>query len=186
MGLLINADDFVGFHAIATSAAIEDVIDAYIAKFEQKFIRQLLGPTLGNLFIADLANTTQAPRFAVIEDAFSIQDNDVLVPVVMSPTEQNYGKIYESEGMKEMLLSMIYFEYVSDRQVRQGQAGTAKSNVDTANVVGFQAAQRSAEKKWNDAIETSESIQWYCSIYKPADYPEFMGIAFEPEYSSLL
>lgn len=186
MGLIVQSSDFVGFHELATSAAIEDVIDAYIEKYELRYIRKLLGPELGNLFIADYANTTQDPRFAVIEDPFSEQSEDPLRPVTESPTEQLYGVIYESEGLKEFLLSCIYFEYVSDRQVRQGQAGTAKSRTDTANVVSMQAAQRSAERKWNEGLDTAEAIQWYCSIFKPTDYPEYKGIRFEPEYSSLL
>ena len=76
--MFLTPSDFTGFYQISNGATAQnDNIEAYIASTEPKFLRDLLGNTLYELFVADLvANVPQTQRFIDIFDEFYI-DNPI-------------------------------------------------------------------------------------------------------------
>lgn len=172
--LIVTSADFVAYYGLATDIQLAPRIQAYIDRWEKYYIRRLLGVELGNLFIADLANATQDPRFVVIEDAFDEQD------------ETWCNKIRSSRGMKDMLTAMIYYHFVFDGQLSNTQTGVNLPQNETSQTLSPRAAAREAEKKWNELLDTVEAIQWYCRDFKPEDYPEYLGLLFEPRYVDFL
>lgn len=167
--VLVTLADFTGILGIAKSIVTNPELQNYIDTNEGAYIRKILGVELGNLFIADLANPSQADRFAALEDAFQVQDS--------------CGHIYESRGLVFILTSMLYFDYVYDTQVRHSQSGTTKSDAETAKTSSTQGAFAKAAKRWNDALADIEAIQYRCTTELPATYPEFKGISITPQYS---
>lgn len=171
MANLIQLSDFVGFHALPRSTAKDVVLQAYIDKYEKKYLNQLMGKTLCDLFVADISNyAPQAARFIAIYNAFT----------------QLYGsETLESEGMKELLLSLIYYHYITGTDFNPTQSGGAGNVADAARMAGHENNARIGERKYNNAIATWEAIQYKMSS-DAATYPEYVGQKLEPVLSWLL
>ncbi len=102
MGLLVVDTDFEGKWKLALGN--NDEVDAYIEVYEEKFLIELLGKELFDLFEAVVTDQVVAAGiYKTIYDPFSLKIN---------------GCIVTSEGMKKMLLGLIYFEYVRDNKIK--------------------------------------------------------------------
>ncbi len=158
MGILVNKTDFVGAYALSKSIA--DTIDPFILKYEARYLRDLLGVELYDLFNADLTNQVPADaRFVKIYDEL-YQDET--------------GYQIQSEGMKNMILGFLWFEYVRS---------TKYKHTDTAVVVNAQEISRTAGwtegfiyKIYNESLKTYWAIQCYVNVVDSATYPEFKGL----------
>lgn len=170
MAQLVALTDFDNYFALAKSVANNPVLQSYIDRHHDTQIRKLLGKVLGNLFIAEIP-TFITPRLAVINSPFTEQDNTL---------------IRESRGVKDLLLSIIFYYYIFDQQNQHTQSGVGRMDVETALVNSPESAARFGERKWNDTIETWENIQWYCKTFNPTDYPDFKGELMRPTWSPIL
>ena len=157
MGILIDTDDFVGKWNIAVDDYSEDRLNDYIDTFEKQYLVYLLGVELFDLFQADLVlQVPQTARFVSIFNEFFIDDGSC---------------VFHSEGMKKMLLGMIYFQYVRDNDIKQTPSGTYKNTSELAN--SFPSF-NSVVQRWNQSIENYQTIQWYICD-NPTIYPEYNG-----------
>jgi len=165
---IIQTTDFTGKYKLATSNNTTADIQAMIDRWEKFYLYQLLGQTLGDLFVADC--TTHVPvtaRFLAFYNAFNLQDG-----VIMR----------SSQGLKDYLLACIFYEYVFDVQSQSTQAGVGTTNVDTADQSD---AARYAERRFNDALSTYDAIRKYIgngftnnnvSVGGYATYPEYVEV----------
>ena len=94
------------------------------------------------------------PQFQAIWNSFAFDD---------SPC-----KLRRSEGMKEMLLLFIYWEYLRDQPIKNNIAGNT-INIQ-ANSEQAVSSQTNMYTNYNKALETYWNIQWYIYIYNPNDY----------------
>lgn len=182
--ILVTLDDFSGYYSLAQSVNTKPVIQNYIDRLEAQFIKRILGVELGELFIADVQGLDSDS--SAIEDRFQV----LIDPFSKQVKRGDFGgwsnNIYESKGMKSILLGMIYSEYVSNEQVQHSQGGMINSQVETANAATPAEADRIGEVKWNDSLLSIIAIQWYCGCNQRATYPEYDGMYFRPKYSNLL
>ena len=171
--IILQTSDFVGFFKLAISTEITPVLQAYIDRYEAKYIRKLLGINLGNAFIADKSEPTQDPVYAVIEQPFQVEDDNVN---------------HESLGMKHLLASMVFYHFTVDMQSSHSQSGVIRRALETALQMTSASASRMGEKKWNDSIPTWREIQWYVDEYAPEDYadPAFNGEKISPQWGSIM
>ena len=178
--ILVSISDFSGFQRLSTNAFDTSLLQAYIDRYEKELIMKLLGAELGQLFIDDLANVSQDPRFVAIQDEFYIDYDD---------------KIHHSRGLVDMLVSMIYYCYTKDTSVRHTTTGAAKVALEGRTNKQDVDQSRFGEKKWNDAVLTAEEIQWYITIYAPDTftisdpdmlYPEYNGQKYTAAFSAIL
>ena len=170
--IILTLDDFTGFQILARSIQNDPELQSYIDRYEKKYIHQLLGVTLGDLFIADLTmGVPSDPRFVAIFDTFSRQDD---------------CRIYDSNGIKDILTALVFYHYIFDSQAKHSQSGVTLQIAETSKMASLENAARFGEKKWNEAIDSIEAIAWYCTTFIPADYPEYMGLLFRPKYSAIL
>lgn len=117
-------------------------------------------------------------RYTVIQNAFAEQtDNTDLCCD---------GRIHESEGMTELLASLIFYQYVNKTQGNHSQSGVMIIVAETGTTLSPRMATRYGEVRWNDALNSTESIFWYCKRFKPEIYPDFRGQKFPVQYSSML
>ena len=156
----LQPSDFTGVKAVSTNEFTEDPVQAYIDKWEPLYLKELLGVDLYDEFIADLdtaPNITPTsvptdPKFTVIFNAFSFDDG---------------SSIRISDGMKEMLRLMIYFDYVRDVNFEVSITGATTgsySNSEVARIVETRAIEN-----WNEGIKSYCNIQWYIDD-NPNDY----------------
>jgi hypothetical protein len=162
MILLATTDFDGGKYDLPDSTGIytEPDLQAAIDAYEEKYIYQLLGVTLGDLIIAYLA-ASRSPtntEYDMIIDAFSEDDNHCIV---------------QSLGMKEYLKAAIFYEYTKNSLVTS-QAGVVDPQSETATKQSPMSVLRFAENKFNDVLDTVDAIQWYCSS-NSSSFPDFNG-----------
>jgi hypothetical protein len=155
MGLLIVDEDFEGKWKLALGN--NDDIDLYTEEYEEKFLIELLGQELFDLFAAQVTNQVVAPGiYKTIYDPFSEEIN---------------GRIVTSNGMKKMLLGLLYFEYVRDNRVKQSMNGAVEQQTEVSTF----ADNTLVYNRHNDAVATYQAIQTY--IYENlSTYPTFKGV----------
>lgn len=145
MGILIDSDDFVGRYAIAQGTYASPEIDAYIDANERHILVDLMGVYLFELFEADLVNQVpQTQRFIDIYDPFQL-DDDSCVRV--------------SEGMKTMLLGLIYLLYVRDQTSVNTAMGPRDNNAENSDK--SMGLSRGLIQRYNQSVDTYHQIQWY-------------------------
>ena len=140
-------------------------INQYIDKYEKMYMVQLLGATLYKEFVADLvAGVPQTQKFIDIYNEF-IEDSGCGVLM--------------SDGMIEMILGFIYFEYLKD-QINQvwvsGVVAPSGENSKNASTLNQQIYTR-----YNGALKTYRAIQQYICD-NGNNYTDFNGIKKEMAY----
>lgn len=165
MARFITVDDFTGYYDLPTDAYSEVVLQGVIDEFEDKYLVQLLGAELYNLFIADYdaenptANAFSEPRFEVIFEPFAIDDN---------------CGILDSSGIVKMLLGFIWFEYARDSNVKQNIGGFYKN--EQANGIEAPMNETKIYQVENKSINIYRIIQYYiCLNPQNYDYDLFNG-----------
>jgi hypothetical protein len=168
MGFYINRSDFKGKFEIHQGMYDLNNIDAYIEKYELRYLVELLGVDLFNSFFAD-ANAQPNhiptdPFYKYICEPFKFQNG------------MQYWEILFSYGMKEMLLGFVYFEYMKDYITANTLAGTVTQKSENSN-----GATTTLYGKYNDAVKTYQAIQYYI-LYNSGSYPTFRGMTKQYAY----
>lgn len=175
--ILLELSDFNGFYTLAKSIDSDPILQSYIDRFEESFIKRILGVELGQLFIDDVQGVDSdsasiEPRFQALIDAFIKQDG--------------CGTIYESKGMKDLLAGLVYSEYIVDTQVKHTQSGATLNQSEVSNTASPYEAANFGEQKWNQSLLSIQAIQWWCGTEDITNYSEYNGTYFRPKYSPLL
>ncbi len=156
---IVQASDFAGKYNISQNVHTVKDLDLYIERYEKVYLIDLLGCELYELFIADLTATTpqtsQNSPYTEIFNEFCIDDE---------------CKIIKSEGIKQMLIDFIYFEYVRDQNYKNTISGTVKSNTEVSELV----SPTFLDTIFNEAIETYWAIQFFI-CENSIDYPTYNG-----------
>ena len=169
------ADFNSGKYKIAQDNFSQATLTAYITKFEKRYLQDLMGIELYNLFAADLvANVPQTQRFEDIYNEFA-EDDDGLVSG-LSGMASSGNKIVRSEGIKEMLKGFIFFEYNRDLPVKNTMTGNVQEDNENSKVLTSLKA--GITEKYNEAIATYKAIQWKLED-ESATYPEYNGVCKE-------
>tara|TARA_R110002050_G_scaffold12524_7_gene41072 strand:- start:14716 stop:15228 length:513 start_codon:yes stop_codon:yes gene_type:complete len=162
MAILTQAD-FTGKYALSQGMYSTTKITDYIDIYEKKYLIDLLGVDLYNLFDADLVAGSGTPteaRFLVIWNALTFDYSNC---------------VYISDGIKEMLKGYIYYEFLKDSINEMTPIGNVKpigENSQRASTLFTTMYSR-----YNDAIKTSRVIQKYIDVndlsYNYDDYNGF-------------
>lgn len=161
--MFLATTDFTGFYQVSNGNAYQDdKINTYIADAQPKFLRDLLGCTLYDLFIADLVNDVpQTQRFIDIFDAFCTDDGNT------------NGTQYKSDGIKAMLKGFTYYNIVRDSDFFNTISGNVKNTFSNSlSVTDFEAG---TNERYNVALGTYQVIQWYICD-NASVYPEYNGM----------
>ena len=155
MGLLLLEGDFSGKFELAKSN--DDLIDEYIAEYEERTLIELLGKELFDLFKAEVTDQVVAAGiYKTIYDPFVLQVN---------------GYTVTSQGMKKMLLGLLYFQYVRDNRVKQTMNGAVEQQTEVA----VNSDNTFLYLRYNDGVDTYKAIQQYI-LSKLDVYPTFLGL----------
>jgi hypothetical protein len=159
MGLLISKSDFTGKFQLGKTNF--DSIDAYIARYEEPLLIELLGVTLFNLFKTDLLISPPIPTnpiYLAIYNSIRVDD------------EGNCPPIRVNNGMKSMLIGLIWFEYLRDLKIKMTAAGAAIDEVEVSTL----AATDFMYQRYNEAVHDWNVIEWYIGENE-IDYPDYNG-----------
>lgn len=161
MGLLIDESDFVGKWKLAKSDS--DDLDLYIEEYEEKFLIELLGKELFDLFKSDVNVPNKQPNSAIYLSIFN--------PF----SEKINGCVVTSDGMNKMLRYLVYVQYVRDNATKQTMNGAVNQQTevstrsDNTYLYGYQ----------NTGVKSYRAIQFYILDNKDV-YPTFYGTIKNP------
>jgi hypothetical protein len=156
--ITINNTDFYGKFELTIGEFTGQKLTDYINRYQNEFTIELLGVELYDLY---LANSTD-PEFVIIEDPLIFQSN--------------CGKIYKSQGMKDMLKGFIFFMYGRDLPTQQTVTGAVKQSSE--NSMHPSNVNALLWQRYNESVTSYEAIQAY--IRENSDvYPTFRGMKNE-------
>lgn len=156
MPFTITTSQFVDKFSLTVNEFTNTSLEQYIERYNEKVLVELLGKELYDLWDA---NQNNAP-YDVLTNPFIWQSS--------------CGKVYQSKGMLELSLAMIYFYYARDIIQQQSTNGAIRSSNENGNGMTF--TESLIWQKYNEAKETYDAIQEY--ICENSDlYPTFKGVA---------
>jgi len=160
--MFITIADFTsgGKYELSTGMYDTERLQAYIDKYEKRYLIGLLGVDLYNDFIANPAQ----PEYVFIFDAFEL-DSDLCIII--------------SEGMKVMLLGFIYYEYLKDLTNQTTPNGNVRPLGENSGEVSTLYSMMYT--RYNESTTTFRAIQHYIMLNR-ADYTDFNGSKKELAY----
>ena len=160
MAKILQTTDFTGKYAISQNNFNTSDLQAFIDKYESKYVYDLLGVELGTLLLADIAVSTFLPPVtAIYATIFNVLSQDE--PLV------------RSNGIKEMLLGFVYFEFVRTQTVQNTLTGNVLNQNEVATIVDWGST--GVYTNYNEAITTYRGIQCYV-LDNLTVYPTFKGL----------
>ena len=158
MSLIVQTTDFTGRHQIAQNTYNTVVLQSFIDTYEEKYLIDLLGVDLFNLFKANVTN------YAPTNTPYT---------TIFNPIRQDWnGCILESSGIKNMLLGFIYFEFCRSNSVKNTISGFATNNVENSTTPDFSNSQ--IYTVYNLSIKNYRVIQQYI-LNNSASFTLFNG-----------
>lgn len=177
--ILLELSDFNKFYRLAQSDDVDPIIQDYIDRFEEVYIKKMLGVELGQLFILDIQGLDSDS--AAIEERFQI-----LLDGFIKQKDNDGDVVWQNIGMKNTLAGLVYYHYVIDTQGKHSQSGYILNKSEVSGTGSPQEAAGFAEEKWNGSLPSIYAIQWWCGCEDSDNYPEYNGVYFRPVYSNLL
>ena len=148
-------------------------LQAYIDRYEKRYLIDLLGCELSELFIADLVDGV--PASPIYQDLY----NEICEDLTQGFDSFYYGhcgckpKRIISRGIKSMLQGFIFFQYMRDQPNAKGLTGVNKQKAENSEMVPF--GTWGISEYYNESIEDYQNIQYY--IYENKEnYPSFNGV----------
>ena len=161
--MIVAISDFTagGKFELHTGTYDTALLQDYIDRYEKRYLTDLFGVDLYNEFNADLILGGGVPT----EQRFT---------TIFEPLSVDYiWTILYSEGIKEMLMGFIYYEYMKD-QISQttpiGMVTPSGQNSRNSSSLYLQLYTR-----YNDAVRMYKALQVYMTN-NSSDYDEFNGV----------
>lgn len=146
----------VGQYKININKHNEADVQACIDSVEELALLQLFGVEFKDIVLQGVVD--EDPIYEKLYNPFTFQDS--------------CDRIWQSKGVKEMLLGFVYFEWYATHSVAvvlDGQRENESENSKSAS-----SLKANNEKRYNDAVKTYRAIQTYI-IENFEIYPEFKG-----------
>ena len=165
MSKIVQISDFKGKYAVSQNAFDTVTLQSYIDKYETKYLYDLLGVALGDLLFADIATPFTVPTTLIYQTIFNALNID--------NANYSYCDQIRSNGIKEMLIGFIYFEYIRTKAFVNTPVGSVVAQNEVSNISDFSSTL--IYINYNEAVKSYKSIQNYIPLYS-SDYPTFNGV----------
>jgi hypothetical protein len=167
--MIVNIADFkAGKFELHTGMYDQARIQDYIDLYEKPYLIKLLGAELFDEFEADFIAGGGVPTEARFQK-------------ILDPFHEDYNfQVIISEGMKEMLLGLIYFEYAKDQMNQITPIGNVKpigensKDISTLNAMYY--------TRFNRSVKTWRAIQCFMYWVKSEDYDKRNGQPLQYAY----
>ena len=167
--MIVSVADFkAGKFELHTGMYDQARIQDYIDLYEKPYLIKLLGAELFDEFEADFIAGGGVPTEARFQK-------------ILDPFHEDYNfQVIISEGMKEMLLGLIYFEYAKDQMNQITPIGNVKpigensKDISTLNAMYY--------TRYNRSVKTWRAIQCYMYWVKSEDYDKRNGQPLQYAY----
>jgi hypothetical protein len=156
MASITTPSDFNGQYSINRNKHNTNDIIACIDSVEELVLLELFGVDFKTIVLDGVDNNVAI--YEKLFEPFNYQDS--------------CDRIWQSKGIKEMLLGFVYFEWFATHSVAvvlDGQRENESENSKSAS-----SLRANNEKRYNDAVKTYHAIQAYINDNLDI-YPEFKG-----------
>jgi hypothetical protein len=169
--IILNIEDFKeGKYKIPQTPTINsEKLESYIERYEDKYITDLLGAELSDLFIADLLDGV--PQTLIYLNIFNPIKQDL-------KDECKIKRIY-SRGIKDMLRGCIFWEFMRDLPNQKDLTGVNRAKSENGEPIHWQ--DWGLPSFYNESVSSFRSIQAYIE-QNIVDYPTFNGSIKKPIY----
>jgi len=144
--MIVTISDFVGKYQLHSGTYVTTNIQAYIDKYEPRYLRELFGAELYTDFLSDLDQQTNEPKSPNFKYVYLPFAEDV-----------NVFQLLVSDGIKEMLLGFIYFEYSKDLQNQMTPYGNVQNKSELSNTVSTLSSM--IWTRYNESVRTFMAIR---------------------------
>lgn len=144
----LSPSNFTGKYELHTGMYDVTKLQAYIDKYEGRYLRQLFGVTMYNAFMSDIDQQSNAPKSPNFQYIFNPFSEDVTL----------YSML-DSDGILEMLKGFIFFEYSKDLLNQMTPYGNVRQRAE--NSTAILALQSQMYNRYNEAIRTFRAIRDY-------------------------
>ncbi len=194
MGILIDTSDFADrinfakfYIPFNTSlCGSEEQLQGYIERYEKKYINQLLGVDLANLFIADLVDQVPAdPIYLAIYNPIEKDlTNDENSQIYYSSLCNCNNRQIETKGMKSLIMGFIFFEYMRDQPFSRENTGVSRKIAENSENSSFY--KWGIDAFYNESVKDYKETQYYILLEQNENdiYQEFNGV--KKKYTSTL
>lgn len=161
MAKIVQISDFKGDYSITMNSFSGVHLQNFINTYEVKYLRDLLGITLATDLLTDITTPFTVPT-----------NTDYLA--IFNPLAYDYENTQIiSDGIKEMLVGFIYFEYTRFQKIQN----TITGNVNAQNEVSTMASwgETNIYINYNKAIDSYKAIQYHISLNE-ANYADYNGV----------
>lgn len=156
MASITTPADYNGQYSINRNKHNTNDIIACIDSVEELVLLELFGVDFKTIVLQGVVDLD--PIYEFLFEPFNYQDS--------------CDRIWQSKGIKEMLLGFVYFEWFATHSVAvvlDGQRENESENSKSAS-----SLRANNEKRYNDAVKTYRAIQAYINDNLDI-YPEFKG-----------
>jgi hypothetical protein len=159
MGLIIQQTDFIGQYLTPNHAGLIPFIERY----ESKYLAELLGVELFELFKEDINPISKEP------------ENPMLQNIYFPFLKQFNDNLEVSDGIKDMLLGFIFFEFVRQNKFKSTDGGVLVYKSQEGREITQSELHSFLRQYYNRSVLTYQAIQWWIMQNK-TDYPTYSGI----------
>ncbi len=149
--MIVKATDFIGEYKVPKTLYSE--IDQFIEDYEKSFLQRMLGVELYNLFVADLVD--------------GVPQNQIYLNIFEPLAYDLNNIVYQSEGIKRMLVELIYYYYTVSVQTYNTDTGTMSTESEVSTKASYK---NNIIVAYNKAVANAHVIQQYIFDNKE-DYP---------------
>lgn len=161
---IVQTTDFVAKYAISQNSFSESDLQSFIDKYELQYLYDLLGVDLTTAFLADITTPFTSPSTPIYATIFNPLATD----------EATFcHKQLRSNGIKEMLIGFIYWEFVRMQKVQTTLVGSIVQSAETSREADW--SETNLFVNYNSSVKTYQAIQYYISKNK-TDYPDYNGL----------
>lgn len=161
MAKIVQTTDFVGKYKVTANSFTTTHLQSFIDKYEKKYLYDLLGVELGDLFYADIVTPFTAPTTLIYSTIFNTLSLDYNCTQV------------RSDGIKEMLVGFIYWEFVRTQSVVNTPLGGVMPSNEVSTIPDWNSTQ--IYQVYNEAVKNYRSIQIYINNNMTL-YPLYNGL----------
>ena len=184
MGILIdtldfaNREDFAKYYIPFNTnlCGSQEQLEGYIERYEKKYINQLLGVELANLFIADLVD--QVPVDPIYLAIYNPIEKDLTTSqgVYYSGLCGCQNRQIYTNGMKSMIMGFIFFQFMRDQPFSRENTGVSRKIAENSENSSFY--QWGIDEHYNESVRDYQQTQYYILLEKKDNsiYLEFNGV----------
>lgn len=154
--MFLTPNDFTGKFELHRGMYDQQKLVDYIARYEKRYLIDLLGAEYYDQFVSDLAGdpmVPQSPNFLFIFNPFHV--------------DRTLCNTLISDGIVDMLKGFIYFEYTKDLTNQMTPFGGVIQKAENSTIAS--TIYSMMYNRYNESIRTFRAIQQWVALERPFD-----------------